>query len=521
MNGAQALIRTLVGSGVDVCFANPGTSEMHFVAALDDVPEMRAVLGLFEGVVTGAADGYGRMARAPGGHAAAPRARARQRHRQPPQRPAGPDPGRQRRRRPRHDPHRATTHRWPRTSRAWPGRCRAGSGRRRRPEALGRRRGRRRGGGVRSARRRGHAGGAGRRLVARGRRARRRAGPAGPRHRWPTTPWSSAAKALRSGEPAGAPRRWERAAEHGACVAASRVAGASGAKLLCETFPARLERGAGLPAGRAPRVPGRVHHRPAPRGAAPGPRRRARPRVVLRLPGHAGRTSSPTGCEVHILADAGPTTWSARSRPWPTPWGRPPARRRSRRRRARTGPPARSNAQTMAAAIGALLPEGADRQRRGEHVGALRVRRHRRRTAPRLAVPHRRGHRPGPPRGHRRRRGVPRPAGAVPRGRRQRHVHAPVAVDPGARGARRDHGDPQQRLVRHLGAGAQPGGCGRPRPPGRRHARPQSVPTSTSWRWPRAWASPPRGRRPPRSSRPNWSGPSRRPGPALVEAVLR
>src|SRR5580692_11246119 len=61
MNGAQALIRTLVGSGVNVCFTNPGTSEMHFVAALDDVPEMRAILGLFEGVVTGAADGYGRM----------------------------------------------------------------------------------------------------------------------------------------------------------------------------------------------------------------------------------------------------------------------------------------------------------------------------------------------------------------------------------------------------------------------------------------------------------------------------
>ena len=61
MNGAQALIRTLVDSGVDVCFTNPGTSEMHFVAALDSVPEMRAALGLFEGVVTGAADGYGRM----------------------------------------------------------------------------------------------------------------------------------------------------------------------------------------------------------------------------------------------------------------------------------------------------------------------------------------------------------------------------------------------------------------------------------------------------------------------------
>src|SRR5215212_3489810 len=61
MNGAQALIRTLVGAGVDVCFANPGTSEMHFVAALDDVPEMRAVLTLFEGTATGAADAYARM----------------------------------------------------------------------------------------------------------------------------------------------------------------------------------------------------------------------------------------------------------------------------------------------------------------------------------------------------------------------------------------------------------------------------------------------------------------------------
>ncbi len=65
MNGAQALLRTLVDGGVDVCFANPGTSEMHFVAALDAVPEMRAVLSLFEGTVTGAADGYGRMAGRP------------------------------------------------------------------------------------------------------------------------------------------------------------------------------------------------------------------------------------------------------------------------------------------------------------------------------------------------------------------------------------------------------------------------------------------------------------------------
>ena len=61
MRGAQALIRTLAGSGVDVCFSNPGTSEMHFVASLDAVPQLRGVLCLFEGVATGAADGYGRM----------------------------------------------------------------------------------------------------------------------------------------------------------------------------------------------------------------------------------------------------------------------------------------------------------------------------------------------------------------------------------------------------------------------------------------------------------------------------
>ena len=61
MNGAEALLRTLVGSDVDVCFTNPGTSEMHFVAALDRVPEMRGVLTLFEGVATGGADGYARM----------------------------------------------------------------------------------------------------------------------------------------------------------------------------------------------------------------------------------------------------------------------------------------------------------------------------------------------------------------------------------------------------------------------------------------------------------------------------
>ncbi len=65
MSGAEALVRSLVAGGIDTCFTNPGTSEIHIVAALDRVPEMRSTLGLFEGVVTGAADGYSRMSGKP------------------------------------------------------------------------------------------------------------------------------------------------------------------------------------------------------------------------------------------------------------------------------------------------------------------------------------------------------------------------------------------------------------------------------------------------------------------------
>src|ERR1700761_6371202 len=65
VNGAESLVRTLVNNGAEVCFANPGTSEMHFVSARDRVPGIRPILGLFEGAVTGAADGYGRMAGKP------------------------------------------------------------------------------------------------------------------------------------------------------------------------------------------------------------------------------------------------------------------------------------------------------------------------------------------------------------------------------------------------------------------------------------------------------------------------
>src|SRR5271163_4089849 len=65
MNGGESLIRTLLAGEVETCFTNPGTSEIHIGAALDKIPAMRCVLGLFEGVVTGAADGYARMSEKP------------------------------------------------------------------------------------------------------------------------------------------------------------------------------------------------------------------------------------------------------------------------------------------------------------------------------------------------------------------------------------------------------------------------------------------------------------------------
>src|SRR5271155_3285511 len=65
MTGAESLVRSLLAGGVGTCFTNPGTSEIHLVAALDRVPEIHCVLGLFEGVVTGAADGYARMTEKP------------------------------------------------------------------------------------------------------------------------------------------------------------------------------------------------------------------------------------------------------------------------------------------------------------------------------------------------------------------------------------------------------------------------------------------------------------------------
>ena len=79
-SGARVLVETAADGSVEVCFANPGTTEMPLVAALDAVPAVRAVLGLFEGVCTGAADGYARITGQPGDDAAPPGPGPRQRH---------------------------------------------------------------------------------------------------------------------------------------------------------------------------------------------------------------------------------------------------------------------------------------------------------------------------------------------------------------------------------------------------------------------------------------------------------
>lgn len=65
MNGAESLIKAAVASGIEYCFANPGTTEIPLVAAMGAEPALKPVLSMFEGVCTGAADGYGRIAGKP------------------------------------------------------------------------------------------------------------------------------------------------------------------------------------------------------------------------------------------------------------------------------------------------------------------------------------------------------------------------------------------------------------------------------------------------------------------------
>ena len=350
MNGAQALIRTLVDRGVDVCFTNPGTSEMHFVAALDAVPEMRGVLGLFEGVVTGAADGYARMADRPAatllhlgpglGNGLANLHNARK----------GQHADRQHRRRPRHLPQAVRR----------PARVRH---RDRGPQRVGL------DPLVRSARPTSAADAAEAVAAALG-------PPGAGRHADPARRRVAGSTAAEPAPPVAAPRpappvdrrrgrrrgqgaalgRAGRAARSAArrcasagCVAASRVADATGAKLLCETFPARLERGAGLPAVERLGLPGRVRRHAARRACATWcwstPRRpcrssptRARPATWC--PTAARCTCSPAAADdavgaLEALADA---------------------RRRPGRRRRRCQPAARPDLPTGALTAEAVAP---------------------------------------------------------------------------------------------------------------------------------------------------------------------
>ena len=354
MNGAQALIRTLVGSGVDVCFANPGTSEMHFVAALDDVPEMRAVLGLFEGVVTGAADGYGRMARRPAstllhlgpglGNGIANLHNAR-RARTPVVNIVGDHATTQL----AYDPPLTSdieslarpVSRWFRSSAT--------------PDALARDALDAVAGAF------GPPGGVATLVVPADVSWLEAGKPASSRPGAVLAPVAAdavagAAKALRSGEPAVLLVGGNALEERG-LVAAARVAGASGAKLLCETFPARIERGAGLPPVERlgylaeftiAQLQGARHLvladalAPVSFFAYPG------------LPGYL----VPEGCEVHTLATGSDDVVGALEAlayevgAAPDQAAVAPSARPDRPRGA-------LDAQTMAAAIGAVLPEGA------------------------------------------------------------------------------------------------------------------------------------------------------------------
>lgn len=354
-NGAQALIRTLVASGVDVCFANPGTSEMHFVAALDDVAEMRGVLTLFEGVASGAADGYARLAGRPAatllhlgpglGNAIANLHNAR-RARSPVVNIVGDH---------------ATTHRFdvflasdiPTMARgvsAWVHTCAE-------PARVGA------DAAAAVAAALGPPGGVATLIlpadVSWGGPAEPVTAPVAPpaRRAVEAEAVEAAAKALRSGEPAALLVGGTVTADGEALRDGARICAATGARFLAETFPARLERGAGIPAPERlgylgefvlAQLAGVRHlvlvdtHRPVSFFAYPD-----RPSVLV-----------PDGCEVHLLAVPGDDApgalaaladaLGAAATPAPAPGPSRPGR-----------PAGALTGETVAAALGALLPEGA------------------------------------------------------------------------------------------------------------------------------------------------------------------
>jgi acetolactate synthase-1/2/3 large subunit len=359
MNGGQRLIRTLVACGVDVCFANPGTSEMHFVAALDDVPEMRAVLGLFEGVVTGAADGYGRMAGQPAatllhlgpglGNGIANLHNAR-RARTPIVNIVG-DHAREHL---RHDPPLASD--IESLARPVSGWYRSTSG----PDAVAADTS----DAVAAA---WGPPGAVATLVLPADVSWTEVGEETTRRTRPPAAVrlgavsedvvADAGKALRSGEPT-VILLGGRATRRRGLMAAARVAATTGARLLCETFPASLERGAGLPA-----VERLGYLAEFTEAQLAGARHlvlvdAAAPVSFFAYPDRPGYLV-PDGCEVHVLAGAGTADDGPRAlEDLAEILGAPadgavlqPAGRPAR-------PTGALTAETAAAAIGALLPEG-------------------------------------------------------------------------------------------------------------------------------------------------------------------
>ncbi|MGD0321106.1 MAG: acetolactate synthase large subunit [Acidimicrobiales bacterium] len=365
MNGARAVMETLVASGVEVCFTNPGTSEMHFVAALDEVPEMRAVLGLFEGAVTGAADGYGRLAGRPAatllhlgpglGNGIANLHNAR-RARTPIVNIVGDH---------------ATTHlrfdpllasdieSLARPVSAWFRKSTS-------PEALAA------DAAQAVAAACGPPGGVAT-LVAPADLSWSEAGgpapPVAPRARAVVTSDAvdATAKALRSEEPAALLLGGSALREKG-LVAARRVSQATGAKLLCETFPSNLERGAGLPSVERlgymaelaiSQLQG-LRHLVLVDAAAP-----VSFFAYPNLPGYL----VPDGCELYVLAGAShdaPGALEALAEALGAPGVRSSAGGAGSGRdgaQAAVQHPERPggalNGETAAAAIGALLPEGA------------------------------------------------------------------------------------------------------------------------------------------------------------------
>jgi acetolactate synthase I/II/III large subunit len=355
MNGAQALIRTLAGSGVDVCFSNPGTSEMHFVAALDAVPEMRGVLCLFEGVATGAADGYGRMAGRPAaallhlgpglanGLANLHNAR---RARTPLLAVVGDHATYHK----RFDaPLESDIEALADTVSVWVRRSARSADVA--ADATD---------GVAAAMR--PPGGISTLILPADVSWSEGAEPAPPLPVRPAAPVPdetirSVARTLRSGEPCvlliGGPGTRRPGVE-----AASRIAQATGARLLCETFPARLERGAGIPA-----VDRLAYLAEFAAGQLAGARRvilaGARPPVSFFA--YPGKVSSlvPAGCEVHVLAEPADDVAGALGRladlaaPGTKPLPSEPERP------ALPSGDGDLTGESVAAAVGALLPEGA------------------------------------------------------------------------------------------------------------------------------------------------------------------